>query len=71
MHAYVILVLVLQMEQHLTLSTYTTELLYGVMNESCVSVVLVNSLTTVDYLMEVLIKLWIPSLVCIFTSAWS
>ena len=30
-----------------------------------------NSLITVGYLLEVFIKLWIPSLVCIFTSAWS
>ena len=30
----------------------------------------VNSLTTVGYLQEVFIKLWIPSMVRIFTSAW-
>ena len=32
---------------------------------------LVNSLTTVGYLLEVFIGLWIPSMVRIFTSAWS
>ena len=32
---------------------------------------LANSLTTVGYLLEVFIKLWIPSMVHIFTSAWS
>ena len=32
---------------------------------------LVNSLTTVGYLLEVFIRLWIPSMVRIFTSAWS
>ena len=26
---------------------------------------------TVGYLLEVFIRLWIPSMVCIFTSAWS
>ena len=31
----------------------------------------INSLTTVDYLLDVFIKLWIPSMVHIFTSAWS
>ena len=30
-----------------------------------------NSLTTVGYLLDVFIKLWIPSMVRIFTSAWS
>ena len=30
-----------------------------------------NSLTTVGYLLEVFIRLWIPSMVRIFTSAWS
>ena len=30
-----------------------------------------NSLPTVGYLLEVFIKLWIPSMVHIFTSAWS
>ena len=30
-----------------------------------------NSLTTVGYLLGVFIKLWIPSTVRIFTSAWS
>ena len=33
--------------------------------------VLVNSLTTVGYLLDVFIKLWIPSTVRIFTSVWS
>ena len=32
---------------------------------------LINSLTTVGYLLEVFIRLWIPSMVRIFTSAWS
>ena len=31
----------------------------------------VNSFTTVGYLLEVFIKLWIPCMVRIFTSAWS
>ena len=31
----------------------------------------VNSLTTVGYLLEVFIRLWIPSMVRIFTSAWT
>ena len=31
----------------------------------------INTLTTVGYLLEVFIKLWTPSMVCIFTSAWS
>ena len=31
----------------------------------------INSLTTVGYLLVVFIKLWIPSMVRIFTSAWS
>ena len=31
----------------------------------------INSLTTVGYLLEVFIRLWIPSMVRIFTSAWS
>ena len=30
-----------------------------------------NSLTTVGYLLELFIRLWIPSLVRISTSAWS
>ena len=30
-----------------------------------------NSLTTVGYLLDVFIKLWIPSMARIFTSAWS
>ena len=30
-----------------------------------------NSLTTIGYLLDVLIKLWIPSMVRIFTSGWS
>ena len=30
-----------------------------------------NSLTTVVYILEVFIGLWIPSIVCIFNSAWS
>ena len=29
-----------------------------------------NSLTTVGYVLEVFIRLWIPSMVRIFTSAW-
>ena len=29
-----------------------------------------NSLTTVGYLLDVFIKLWIPSMIHIFTSAW-
>ena len=35
------------------------------------SYLMVNSLTTVGYLLDVFIKLWIPSMVRIFTSAWS
>ena len=31
----------------------------------------VNSLTTVGYLLEVFIRLWIPSMARIFTSPWS
>ena len=31
----------------------------------------INSLTTVGYLLDVFIKLWIPSMVRIFTYAWS
>ena len=31
----------------------------------------VKGLTTVGYLLEVFIRLWIPSMVRIFTSAWS
>ena len=34
-------------------------------------VLLFNSLTTVGYLLEVFIRLWIPFLVHISTSAWS
>ena len=34
-------------------------------------VVCINSLTTVGYLLELFIRLWIPFLVHIFTSAWS
>ena len=30
-----------------------------------------NSLTTVGYLLDVFIKLWIPSMLRIFTSTWS
>ena len=36
-----------------------------------VSALEVNSLTTVGYLLGVFIKLWIPSMVHIFISAWS
>ena len=38
------------------------------LDEKCIDV---NSLTTVGYLLEVFIRLWIPSMVRIFTSAWS
>ena len=31
----------------------------------------INSVITIGYLLEVFTRLWIPSLVCIFTSAWS
>ena len=36
-----------------------------------IPIVSINSLTTVGYLLDVFIKLWIPSMVRIFTSAWS
>ena len=50
--------------------------LYFVSPSSCTvlllcCLILANSLTTVGYLLEVFIRLWIPSMVRIFTSAWS
>ena len=41
------------------------------LQNTCLTHFSLNSLTTIGYLLDVFIKLWIPSMVRIFTSAWS